>query len=128
MSNEAARESLAEEVERLREALRESEHRFEAFMTNSPALAFIKDAHGRFLYVNRRYLEVFGISEGGFCPSPSMVATTEPRASVTPLRTAADWPAIWACCSSRTIGKRWESARTRAAVASVEPSSTTITS
>ncbi len=32
-------------------------------MTNSPALATIKDAHGRFLYVNRRYLEVFGITE-----------------------------------------------------------------
>ena len=46
-----------------RDALRESEHRFEAFMTNSPTLAFIKDAHGRFLYVNRRCLEVLGVAE-----------------------------------------------------------------
>ena len=60
----AEQRSLANATSRYsREALRESEHRFEAFMTNSPTLAFIKDAHGRFLYVNRRYLEVFGIAE-----------------------------------------------------------------
>ena len=60
----AEQRSLANATSRYsREALRESEHRFEAFMTNSPALAFIKDAHGRFLYVNRRYLEVFDITE-----------------------------------------------------------------
>jgi PAS domain S-box-containing protein len=60
----AEQRSLANATSRYsREALRESEHRFEAFMTNSPALAFIKDAHGRFLYVNRRYLEVFSITE-----------------------------------------------------------------
>ena len=60
----AEQRSLANATSRYsREALRESEHRFEAFMTNSPALATIKDAHGRFLYVNRRYLEVFGITE-----------------------------------------------------------------
>jgi PAS domain-containing protein len=45
------------------EALRESESRFEAFMTNSPTAAFIKDARGRFLYVNRRCLELFLIEE-----------------------------------------------------------------
>ena len=60
----AEQRSLANATSRYsREALRESEHRFEAFMTNSPALASIKDAHGRFLYVNRRYLEIFGITE-----------------------------------------------------------------
>ena len=60
----AEQRSLANATSRYsREALRESEHRFEAFMNNSPALAFIKDAHGRFLYVNRRYLDVFGITE-----------------------------------------------------------------
>ena len=60
----AEQRSLANATSRYsREALRESEHRFEAFMTNSPTLAFIKDAHGRFLYVNRRYLEIFGITE-----------------------------------------------------------------
>jgi PAS domain S-box-containing protein len=46
-----------------REALRESEHRFEAFMNNSPTLAFIRDAQGRYLYVNRRYLDAFRIGE-----------------------------------------------------------------
>ena len=41
----AEQRSLANATSRYsREALRESEHRFEAFMTNSPALAFIKDA------------------------------------------------------------------------------------
>jgi PAS domain S-box-containing protein len=60
----AEQRSLAGATSRYsREALRESEHRFEAFMTNSPALAFIKDAHGHFLYVNRRFLETFGVSE-----------------------------------------------------------------
>ena len=33
-------------------------------MANSPTAAFIKDAEGRFLYVNRRYLEAFKIAEG----------------------------------------------------------------
>ncbi|HEY8536363.1 MAG TPA: PAS domain S-box protein, partial [Vicinamibacterales bacterium] len=56
--------SLANATSRYsREALRESEHRFEAFMNNSPTLAFIRDADGRYVYVNRRYLEAFGISE-----------------------------------------------------------------
>src|SRR5690606_19291735 len=56
--------SLANATSRYsREALRESEHRFEAFMNNSPTLAFIRDAEGRYLYVNRRYLDAFGITE-----------------------------------------------------------------
>ncbi len=60
----AEQRSLANATSRYsREALRESEHRFEAFMNNSPTLAFIKDAHGRFLYVNKRYLDVFGVAE-----------------------------------------------------------------
>ncbi len=61
----AEQRSLANATSRYSdEALRESEHRFEAFMNNSPTLAFIKDAHGRYLYVNRRYLDAFGVSEG----------------------------------------------------------------
>ena len=32
-------------------------------MSNSPALAFIKDSHGHFLYVNQRFLESFGFTE-----------------------------------------------------------------
>lgn len=34
-------------------ALRESEKRFQSFMANSPATAYIKDSEGRYLYVNR---------------------------------------------------------------------------
>ena len=61
----AEQRSLANATSRYsREALRESESRFEAFMANSPTAAFIKDAEGRFLYVNRRYLEAFKIAEG----------------------------------------------------------------
>ena len=66
----------------------------------------------------------FGISAGGFWPSPSSVQTMLPRAARTPLCTAADWPALVACWTSRSIGKRARSASTRSAVSSVEPSST----
>src|SRR4051812_14448443 len=33
-------------------AIRESEERFRAFMDNSPAVAFMKDADGRYVYLN----------------------------------------------------------------------------
>ena len=60
----AEQRSLANATSRYsREALRESENRFEAFMSNSPAAAFIKDGHGRFLYVNKGYLAAFEIVE-----------------------------------------------------------------
>jgi len=35
------------------EALRESEERFHRFMDNGPAVAFIKDEEGRYLYINK---------------------------------------------------------------------------
>jgi PAS domain S-box-containing protein len=41
-------------------ALRESEERFHAFMDNSPTVAFMKDAEGRLVYVNRPFEETFG--------------------------------------------------------------------
>jgi PAS domain S-box-containing protein len=67
----AEQRSLAGATSRYsREALRESEHRFEAFMTNSPALAFIKDAHGHFLYVNKRFLETFSMTEADVIGRP----------------------------------------------------------
>lgn len=40
-------------------ALQRSERRFQEFMDNSPILAFIKDDHGRFVYVNGRVAEQF---------------------------------------------------------------------
>jgi PAS domain S-box-containing protein len=40
--------------------LRASQERFEAFMNNSPTVAFLTDADGRLLYVNRTWEEHFG--------------------------------------------------------------------
>ena len=42
------------------EALRHSEERFRAFMDNSPAVAFIKDAAGRYIYINEPFRNMFG--------------------------------------------------------------------
>jgi PAS domain S-box-containing protein len=41
------------------EALRESNERFRAFLDHAPCLAFVKGTDGRYLYVNRRFEEVF---------------------------------------------------------------------
>lgn len=38
---------------RVEAALQESEHRFQTFMNNSPAIAFIKDTAGRYVYLNK---------------------------------------------------------------------------
>ncbi|MEY5011852.1 MAG: hypothetical protein RLZZ253_2991, partial [Verrucomicrobiota bacterium] len=50
------------EHEQARAALEESEERFQTFMDNSPVVAFIKDAEGRYLYVNRTFEQEFGVS------------------------------------------------------------------
>jgi PAS domain S-box-containing protein len=42
-------------------ALKESEERFAAFMDNSPSIAWIKDADGRIVYLNKTYEKAFGI-------------------------------------------------------------------
>jgi PAS domain S-box-containing protein len=42
------------------EALRESQEFFNSFMDNSPAVAFMKDAEGRYVYVNKPFEKVFG--------------------------------------------------------------------
>ncbi len=42
------------------EALRQSEQRFQAFMDNAPATAYIKDADGRYLFVNHVLEDTFG--------------------------------------------------------------------
>ncbi len=42
------------------EALRESQAFFHSFMDNSPAIAFMKDAQGRYVYVNKPFEEFFG--------------------------------------------------------------------
>ncbi|MES2569669.1 MAG: PAS domain S-box protein, partial [Verrucomicrobiota bacterium] len=43
-------------------ALVESERRFQSFMDHSPTVAFIKDAKGRYIYVNKPFEEQFGVS------------------------------------------------------------------
>lgn len=48
-----------EERRRVEAALRASEERFRAFMDNSPTVAYMKDADGRFLYVNGPLAERF---------------------------------------------------------------------
>ncbi|UBF25715.1 PAS domain S-box protein [Kovacikia minuta CCNUW1] len=42
-------------------SLRESEERFQAFMSNTPALAFMEDGEGRLIYVNSRYQQHWGM-------------------------------------------------------------------
>lgn len=46
------------------QALRESEERFRAFMDNLPALVFIHDEEGRFVFVNKTWEETFGRRAG----------------------------------------------------------------
>ena len=59
------------EGKRAREELKESEERFRRFMYHLPVLAFMKDAAGDYLYVNRCiyanpvYRELFGIVDQG---------------------------------------------------------------
>lgn len=44
---------------RAEEALRESEERFRTFMDNSPAVAFVKDNLGRYVYINKTFERAF---------------------------------------------------------------------
>ena len=43
------------------DALRQSEERFRLFMDHSPALAWMKDAQGRYVYINKTCEERFGV-------------------------------------------------------------------
>jgi two-component system, cell cycle sensor histidine kinase and response regulator CckA len=43
--------------------LMDSKARFEAFMENSPVVAFMKDEQGRFVYANKKWLSNFGLLE-----------------------------------------------------------------
>src|SRR5262249_29407760 len=61
---EALGRQIGDFVERKRseDAVRYSEARFEAFMNNSPAAAFMKDESGRLVYVNKPYERMFRTS------------------------------------------------------------------
>ena len=52
------------EKRRMEGALRESEERFAAFMNNSPVPALMRDAKGRYVYVNRAFEAYVGKSSG----------------------------------------------------------------
>lgn len=54
--------ALAIEHTRMTEALRESEARFQAFMEHSPAISFIKDTEGRYIYGNPQFEKLSGLS------------------------------------------------------------------
>jgi PAS domain S-box-containing protein len=43
------------------EALRESEERFRAFMTHTPAVAWMKDGQGRYVFLSKSYERRFGV-------------------------------------------------------------------
>lgn len=59
-SNEQLQKEVVER-RRAEEALRESEERFKAFMDNSPAVAFVKDEEGRFIYINQPFKSFFNV-------------------------------------------------------------------
>lgn len=61
--NASLEEQLLER-ERAELALRASEERFRAFLDHAPNLAFVKGTDGRYLYVNRRFEEVFHFEPG----------------------------------------------------------------
>lgn len=48
------------ERKRTQDALRESQTFFHTFMNNSPAIAFLKDEEGRYVYVNKPFERLFG--------------------------------------------------------------------
>lgn len=50
----------------LEEELRESEERFRAFMNNSPAVSWIKDEQGRYIYLNENYKKILAVKLGKF--------------------------------------------------------------
>ena len=47
------------EWKRMEEALRESDDRFQAFMNNKPAVAYMKDETGRYVYVNQYFEDLY---------------------------------------------------------------------
>jgi len=48
------------ERKRTQDALRETQTFFHTFMNNSPAIAFLKDSEGRYVYVNEPFERLFG--------------------------------------------------------------------
>jgi PAS domain S-box-containing protein len=61
---EATNEIVERAVAERTRALAESEERFQAFMDNGPAVRWMKDEQGRYVYVNQVFERVFGIPRG----------------------------------------------------------------
>jgi PAS domain S-box-containing protein len=60
-----ANEDLSREIEqhkRTEDALRSSEERFRAIVSNSPALVFLKDTKGAYLQINRKFEDSFHVT------------------------------------------------------------------
>jgi diguanylate cyclase (GGDEF)-like protein/PAS domain S-box-containing protein len=56
----AKQENIAHH-QRLQNLLRESEERFHAFMSNNPAVAYMKDEEGKLVYINETFERVFNM-------------------------------------------------------------------
>lgn len=57
------------ELSRVREAqtaLRETEGRFNAFMDNNPAISWMKDEDGRYVYANRAFRDFLGVKDANW--------------------------------------------------------------
>lgn len=53
--------NMARQVKERNQALRESEERFRAIMDNTINVVYLKDLEGRYLFINRRYEELFHV-------------------------------------------------------------------
>ncbi|MCY1077939.1 ATP-binding protein [Archangium lansingense] len=60
----AAKQALMTEVASIVTALQESQHLFDSFLNNNPALAYMKDEAGRRVFANEPFRRFFGLSPG----------------------------------------------------------------
>ncbi|MFE8598334.1 ATP-binding protein [Archangium violaceum] len=60
----AAKQALMTEVASIVTALQESQHLFDSFLNNNPALAYMKDEAGRRVFVNEPFRRFFGLAPG----------------------------------------------------------------
>jgi two-component system, cell cycle sensor histidine kinase and response regulator CckA len=98
-----ARQAERDTAER---ALRDSEARFRAFMDNSPVLAFMRDADGRYIYGNAAFERYFALEPGAWSDTADarfwapetadqcrrdadlVLASRQPKQDVAPVRLA----------------------------------------
>ncbi|MFL5353322.1 ATP-binding protein [Archangium sp.] len=60
----AAKQALMTEVASIVTALQETQHLFDSFLNNNPALAYMKDDAGRRIFANEPFRRFFGLSPG----------------------------------------------------------------